>query len=192
MKTVLWYVSQKYNWQSNGMIEGDYDELTIIYQEKKIILFKTLSNKITSDTNKTLTPDIIEKIISFLPIKKGVVVVPDEVLPRVISYNNLENVCEKIASSNHNHDFNNPNHAIISIAKAYLHKIGKNHQLSRSQFLFVRDELVECGTVLCPDADTELNYRTVVTLYGIIGYLLNDENWIDTYLKTPTVSFVSN
>ena len=192
MKTVLWYVSQKYNWQSNGMIEGDYDELTIIYQEKKIILFKTLSNKITSDTNKTLTPDIIEKIISYLPVKKGIVVVPSEVLPRVISYNNLEDVCEKIASSNHEHDFNNPNHAIISIAKAYLHKIGKIHQLTRSRFLFVRDELVECGTVLCPDADTKLNHRTVVTLYGIIGYLLNDENWIDTYLKSPTVFFASN
>jgi hypothetical protein len=32
----------------------------------------------------------------------------------------------------------------------------------------------------------------IVTFYGIIGYLLNDKTWMDTYLSSPTASFASN
>jgi len=196
METVHWFVKQKYNWSSRGMIEGDYDELTVIFQTKYIMVSRTLSNKIVSDTNKTLSENIVDKISSFFPIKKGVVVQPDKILPKVISLDNLEDVCEKIASLSSNNDSNflSAKYEVITIAKAYLQTIGKTPRLTRSQFAFTRDELVENGTLTCSmyPVSEHGTYNMIVTFYGIIGYLLNDKNWMDTYLSSPTASFASN
>ena len=195
METVHWHVSQKHNYRGMGWREGDYDILTVLSQKPDDMLSRMLGVTVVGENN-TMTDEMINKIISFLPVKKGVVVQPDEVLPRVISLDNLADVCEKIASLPSNDDPNcfSRKYEIITVAKAYLQTIGRVVQFTRFQFMFTLNELVADGTVVCPTTPhaDDGSLRFVVTFYGLIGYLLGDHNWIDTYVESTTASFASN
>ena len=194
METVYWYVAQKHTYPGMGRLEGDDDVLTVLSQRPDGMLSRMLANTAVSET-ATLSIEMVAKINSFLPVKKGVVVRTDEFLPRVISLTNLADVCEKIAALPSNNDPNccSAKYEVITIAKAYLQTIGRAVRLTYFQFAFTRAELVADGTVVCPiHPPVEWSSGFVVTFYGIIGYLLNDRDWMNTYLKSPTASFASD
>jgi hypothetical protein len=188
-ETVNWFVNQKHTYPSMGRLHGDYDVLAVISQKPETMLLLTLINKVV-DGDKTLTIDAAKKINSFHPVMKGVVVEPDEVLPSVISLENLTDVCEKIVSfpSNNDRECFSMKYAVITVAKAYLQTIGRYERLTRFQFEFTSAELVADGFVVCPHG--RISY--LVTFYGIIGYLLGDNDWMNTYLESPTATFASD
>lgn len=190
---VHWYVAQKYNYSSMSWSEGDYDVLTVLSQISNSLVTQTLANKVVCDN--VLSLEIVNKINSFLPTKKGVIVQPDEILPTVISLDNLIEVCEKITSLPSNNDFNcySMKYEVITVAKAFLQTIGRNIRLTRFQFVFTRDQLVPNGTIVCPiQSNVDDTQYYIVTFYGIIGYLLDDNDWMGTYLDSPTASFANN
>jgi hypothetical protein len=177
VETVDWFVGQKYNDQCE---KGDYDILTVLQQKPKTILLRTLANKIVS--KDPLGIDIANHINSFLPVIKGVVVKPDKDFPSVISLENLVDFCEKIVFfTSDDIESSVFKYEIIRIAKAYLQTIDRYDKLTHFQFEFIRDNLVSRGFVICPGR--------CVTFYGIIGYLVGDREWIDTYLNSHTATF---
>jgi hypothetical protein len=186
-RQVFWFMPWKYSYQTKSH-DGDYDVLTVCVENP--IVPRTLANKVVGE-NQTLTDEIANKINGFLFVKAGVLVEPDEILPSVISLADLPEICERIVScpSNNVRKCFSRKYRVSAIAKAYLQTIGRGVWLTRFQCYFVLNWLAADGFLACPSPSG--SYSTLVTFYGIIGYLLGDKDWLDTYLESRTAVFAS-
>jgi hypothetical protein len=123
---------------------------------------------------------------------------PDAIQPAIISRRNLVTVCEKMIASpgitafdedGYEYDLSATSYPAVSVAKAYLQSVGRYIRLTREQFIFIRDNFLSRGVFTRHPAGSMSYEDDKATVYGVISYLINDRNWMDTYLQAPEAVF---